>query len=187
MLSENMSRAMNVQVNREFYSSYLYLSMSAFFESLGLKGMASWMRVQAGEELVHAMKMYDYIVCEGGRANMLAVESPKFSWSSPEEAFQQVWDHERAVTGLIRNLMNVAIMDNDDSAKRFLQWYVNEQVEEEESSDNVLKNVKAAGNDPHALKNVDRELGQRRFRFPRGYGIFPNVAQQDVTIGSLKK
>jgi ferritin len=83
--------------------------------------------------------------------------------------------------------MNVAIMDNDDSAKRFLQWYVNEQVEEEESSDNVLKNVKAAGNDPHALKNVDRELGQRRFRFPRGYGIFPNVAQQDVTIGSLKK
>ncbi len=187
MLSENMSRAMNVQVNREFYSSYLYLSMSAFFESLGFKGMAGWMRVQAGEELVHAMKMYDYIVFRGGRANMLAVEAPKFSWSSPEEAFQQVWDHERVVTGLIGNLLNVAIMDNDESTKDFLQWYMDEQVEEEESSDSVLKKVKAAGNDSNALKNVDKELGKRRFKFPTGYNIFPNVDQQGVTIGSLKK
>jgi len=187
MLSENISRAMNVQVNREFYSSYLYLSMSAFFESLGFNGMASWMRAQAGEELVHAMKMYDYIISEGRQANMLAVEAPKSSWSSPEEAFQQVWDHERVVTGLILNLMNLAILDNDESTKSFLQWYVNEQVEEEESSDNVLKNVKAAGSDPKALQEVDRALGQRRFRFPRGYSIFPSAVQQDVTIGSLKK
>ncbi|MDD1757872.1 MAG: hypothetical protein LUQ22_03980, partial [Methanotrichaceae archaeon] len=80
-----------------------------------------------------------------------------------------------------------AILDNDESTKSFLQWYVNEQVEEEESSDNVLKNVKAAGSDPKALQEVDRALGQRRFRFPRGYSIFPSAVQQDVTIGSLKK
>jgi ferritin len=172
MLSEKMTEALNGQANRELYSSYLYLSMSAYFESINMKGLASWMRVQAGEELVHTMKMYDYVISAGGRARMLAVEEPRFSWGSPLEAFQQVWDHERAVTGLIMALVGVAEAEKDQATRSFLQWYIDEQVEEEESSDTVLKKVQAAGDDKAALLAVDKELGERRFKFPRGYNIF---------------
>ncbi len=186
MISQKMMDALNRQANREFYSAYLYLSMSAYFESLKMKGMANWMRVQAGEELVHAMKMYDYVVAAGGRGKMLAVEEPQFSWASPVEAFQHVYNHERAVTGLINALVGVAVAEKDDATKNFLQWYIDEQVEEEESSDTVLKKVKAAGNDANALQAADKELGQRRFKFPRGYNIFPFGAE-GITIGSLKK
>ena len=103
MLSEKMNEALNVQANRELYSSYLYLSMSYYFESINMKGFAHWMRLQAGEELVHTMRMLDYAAGKGGRAKMLAVEAPQFAWTSPLQAFQHVWDHERVVTGLIQN------------------------------------------------------------------------------------
>ena len=186
MLSEKMNEALNVQANRELYSSYLYLSMSYYFESINMLGFASWMRVQAGEELVHAMKMLDYVASAGGRAKMLAVEAPQLSWASPEAAFQHVWNHERAVTGLIHALVNVAIAEEDEATKSFLQWYVDEQVEEEESSDDVLNKVKAAGNDSAALQAADRELGSRRFKFPRHFEIFPYAALRGRTIGSLK-
>jgi ferritin len=176
MLSEKMNEALNVQANRELYSSYLYLSMSAYFESIGKKGFASWMRVQAGEELVHTMKMLDYVVAAGGRARMLAVEEPRFSWASPLEAFRHVWDHERVVTGLIHNLVDVAASEKDEATEKFLQWYLDEQVEEEESSDQVLNSVRAAGDDSAALQAADLELGKRRFKFPSGFAIFPYSA-----------
>jgi ferritin len=176
MISEKMNEALNVQANRELYSSYLYLSMSYYFESINMPGFASWMRVQAGEELVHTMKMLDYVAKAGGRAKMLAVEAPQLSWTSPLNAFQHVWDHERVVTGLIHSLVNVAVTEKDDATKNFLEWYVKEQVEEEESSDNVLKLVKAAGDDRIALKAAEKELGQRLFKFPRGFQIFPSRA-----------
>ena len=173
MLSEKMNEALNVQANRELYSSYLYLSMSYYFESIDKQGFAHWMRLQAGEELVHAMKMLDYVAGKGGRARMLAVEAPRFSWASPLQAFQHVWDHERAVTGLIQALVKVAEEELDEASLAFLQWYVIEQAEEEESSDNALNKVKAAGNDRAALEAADKELGQRSFKLPRGFDIFP--------------
>jgi ferritin len=178
MLSEKMNEALNVQANRELYSSYLYLSMSYYFESINMLGFAHWMRLQAGEELVHTMKMLDYVAGRGGRARMLAVEAPKFTWDSPLQAFQHVWDHERAVTGLIQALVKVAEVELDEAALEFLQWYVSEQVEEEESSDNALNKVKTAGNDRAALEAADKMLGQRSFKFPRGFEIFPNVGAQ---------
>jgi len=184
MLSERMNEALNVQANREFYSSYLYLSMSYYFESIGMGGFASWMRIQAGEELVHALKMLDYVASAGGRARALAVEAPRAVWGSPLEAFQQVWDHERAVTGLIHALVETALAERDEATRSFLQWYVDEQVEEEESSDDVLIKVRAAGEDEAALQAADRALGQRRFKFPRGFEIFPFLSR--TTIGSLK-
>ncbi len=186
MLSQTMTDALNKQANREFYSAYLYLSMSAYFESLGKAGMANWMRVQAGEELVHAMKMYDYVIASGGRAKMLAVEEPESSWTSPVDAFQHVWNHERAVTGLIKTLVGVSLSEKDDATNKFLQWYLDEQVEEEESSDTVLNKVKAAGSDASKQQVVDKELGQRRFKFPRGYNIFP-FGTSGASIGSLKR
>ena len=173
MLSEKMNEALNVQANRELYSSYLYLSMSYHFESINMKGFAHWMRLQAGEELVHTMKMLDYVAGRGGRAKMLTVEAPQFTWTSPLHAFQHVWDHERVVTGLIQTLVKVAEKELDEVTKEFLQWYIKEQVEEEESSDNVLNKVKAAGNDMAALEVADKLLGQRSFKFPRGFEIFP--------------
>jgi ferritin len=173
MLSEKMNEALNVQANRELYSSYLYLSMSYHFESINMKGFAHWMRLQAGEELVHTMKMLDYVAGRGGRAKMLAVEAPQFTWTSPLQAFQHVWDHERVVTGLIQTLVKVAEEELDEATKEFLQWYIKEQVEEEESSDNVLNKVKTAGNDKGNLEAADRVLGQRSFKFPRGFEIFP--------------
>jgi len=173
MLSEKITEALNGQANREIYSSYLYLAMSAYFESTALKGLAIWMRVQAGEELVHAMKMYDYVVASGGRGRMLAVEAPPFAWGSPLEVFDHVYKHERVVTGLIKDLAAVAVAERDEATRTFLQWYIDEQVEEEESSAGVLEKVKAAGGDRAALAAVDRELGSRRFKFPRGYTIFP--------------
>jgi ferritin len=172
-LSQKMTDALNEQANRELYSSYLYLSMSAYFESIRMKGLASWMRAQAAEELVHTMKMYDYVIEAGGRARLLAVEAPQFTWGSPLEAFQNVYDHERVVTGLIHAVMNVAVAESDKATQDFMQWYVKEQVEEEESSEEVLNKVKAAGDESAALKAVDQELGQRSFKFPKGYSIFP--------------
>ncbi len=176
MIAEKMVDALNVQANRELYSSYLYLSMSYYFESTGMAGFAHWMRVQAGEELVHTMKMLDYVAERGGRARMLAVEPPRSDWPSPLQAFQQVWDHERAVTGLIHALVKVAEAEKDDQALAFLQWYVKEQVEEEESSDAVLKAVVAAGENPAALAEADRKLGERGFRFPRGFEMYPELS-----------
>lgn len=188
MLSEKMAQALNGQANRELYSSYLYLSMSAYFESIGLRGFANWMRVQAGEELVHGMKMYDYVIDAGGRGRILAIEAPQLAWASPVEAFQTVYNHERVVTGLIKSLVNVAISEKDVATKNFLQWYLDEQVEEEESSDMVLNRALAAGSDPRLLAAADRELGQRRFKFPGGFNMFPYGQQPEgTTIGSLKK
>jgi ferritin len=178
MLSERVNEALNIQANRELYSSYLYLSMSYYFESINMKGFASWMRVQAGEELVHTMKMLDYIANAGGRAKMQAVEAPQLSWNTPLDAFQHVWNHERMVTKLIHSLVNVAITENDEATKNFLQWYVLEQEEEEESSDNVLKLVKAAADNEAALQAAEKELGQRTFKFPRGFDIFPRTSMQ---------
>lgn len=178
MLSEKIIESLNVQANRELYSSYLYLSMSYYFESINMKGFAHWMRLQAGEELVHTMKMLDYVAGKGGRAKMLAVEAPKFAWATPLQAFQHVCDHERVVTGLIQTLVKVTEEELDEATKEFLQWYIKEQVEEEESSDNVLNKVKAAGEDKTALEAADKELGQRSFKFPRGFEIFPYAGSQ---------
>jgi ferritin len=182
MLGEKMNDALCVQANRELYSSYLYLSMSYYFESINMKGFAHWMRLQAGEELVHTMKMLDYSAGSGGRARMLAVEIPPFTWSSPLHAFQHVWDHERAVTRLIHSLVKVSEELKDEKTGQFLQWYVKEQEEEEESSDKVLNLVKAAGDNRAALEAADKELGQRRFRFPRGFEIFPYGISASATL-----
>ena len=184
MLSPRMNDALNGQVNAELYSSYLYLSMSAYFEAQKLRGLASWMRVQAGEELVHAMKMYDYVVSTGGRARFPAVDAPPFEWASPLNVFENVYNHERKVTGLINALMDMAMAEKDSNTQAFLKWYVDEQVEEEESSGEALNKVRAAGTDTKAIQSFDKDMGQRKFKFPRGFVMFPY--NQETTIGAMK-
>lgn len=166
MIGKKMQEALNEQVNAEFYSAYLYLSMVAYFESKNLSGFATWMRAQTQEEVMHAMKIYDYVNERGGRVTLKAIEGPPTEWDSPPAAFEAAYQHERKVTGLINDLVNLAIEEKDHAANTFLQWFVNEQVEEETSVDNVVQNLKMAQDAPGAMFMIDRELGQRVFTPP---------------------
>jgi len=168
MLSEKVQEAFNKQLNAELYSSYLYLSMSAYFESISLKGFANWMRCQAQEELVHAMKFYSFITERGGTVTLTAVEGPPSRWGSPVSAFEDAYAHERKVTALINNLVDLTLEERDHASNTFLQWFVTEQVEEEASADEVVQMLKLAGDKGGALFIIDRELGTRVFTMLAG-------------------
>ena len=166
MLSKKMQEALNSQVNAEIYSSYLYLSMSAYFEAINLKGFANWMRMQAKEEMVHAMKFYDYINERGGRVLFDTIEAPPSKWDSAITVFNDTYQHEQKVTGLINDLVNLAISEKDHATNNFLQWFVSEQVEEEASASEVLNKIKLTDNVPSGLFMLDQELGARVFTMP---------------------
>jgi ferritin len=166
MLKENILKALNSQLNAELYSAYLYLSMEAYFESIDLSGCANWMRAQAQEELTHAMKLYDYIVQRGERVTLSTIEGPQIEWDSPVAVFEHVYEHEQKVTGLINNLVDLSVSESDHATNNFLQWFVAEQVEEEESASSVLQRMKLAGDSKSGLFMLDSELGQRVFTPP---------------------
>ncbi|MGB3477708.1 MAG: ferritin [bacterium] len=170
MIKENMQQVINQQINAEMYSAYLYLSMSAYFESINLKGFANWMKAQAQEEIVHAMKFYDYINERGGRVLLPAIEEPPTQWDSPLAVFEYTYKHEQKVTGLINDLVNLAISEKDHATNSFLQWFVAEQVEEESSADEVVQKLKLVGERGGDLFMLDRELGQRVFAPPAAIG-----------------
>ena len=166
MLKEKIQAALGKQLNAELYSSYLYLSMSAYFQSISLPGFANWMRVQAQEELVHAMKFYDFINDRNGRVMLQKVDGPPTEWSSPLDVFESTYQHEQKVTGLINDLVNLAVAERDHATEIFLQWFVAEQVEEEASADEVVQKLKLMGDSSSGLFMLDRELGQRVFTPP---------------------
>ncbi len=161
MISEKMNKAFNEQVNKEMHSSYLYLSMSAWLAENGLPGFATWMREQADEEYEHCMRIFDYILERGGSIDLTAVAAPKTKWKDVEEVVKDVVDHEAMVTGLINNLMDVALQEKDHAAMIFLQWFVAEQVEEEASVGEVLDKVRLVGTNSGALYHLDMELAKR--------------------------
>jgi ferritin len=167
MLKNTIQDALNAQMNAEIYSAYLYLSMSAYFESLNLKGFANWMRVQAQEEMMHAMKFYGYIAERGGRVKTAAIEAPPTDWDSPLAVFTHTLKHEQKVTALIHGLVDLAAGEKDHATANFLQWFVGEQVEEEASADGIVQQVKLAGESPHGLLMLDKEYGQRVFQPPQ--------------------
>lgn len=166
MLNNDMEKALNAQVNAEMYSAYLYLSMSAYFQSKSLGGFASWMRVQAQEEMVHAMKLYDFINERGGRVILEPIEAPPTEWDSPLATSEAVYEHEQKVTGLINELVELALEKHDHATNIFLQWFVSEQVEEEDSANDVVEKIKLMGDARGGLFMLDRELGQRVFTPP---------------------
>lgn len=163
MLKEKMLSAFNEQTNWELYSAYLYLSMAAYFESIGLKGFANWMRVQFQEELLHAMKFFDYIINRGGKVELSVIEKPPTEWKSANDAFQSAYKHEQKVTSLINDLVNLSLSESDHAAVNFLQWFVNEQVEEESSFSDILNKLNLISGSKEGLFMLDRELGQRVF------------------------
>ncbi len=168
MIKDNVQKALNDQLNAELYSSYLYFSMSAYFESINLPGFANWMRIQAQEEMSHVMKFYDYLNERGGRVLMAAVAAPRTEWNSPVEVFEDTYAHEQKVTGLINDLADLAMEARDHATIAFLQWFVSEQVEEEASVDGVLQRLKLAGDRGGGMFMLDQELGSRVFTPPAG-------------------
>lgn len=166
MISQKMTDALNAQINAELYSSYLYLSMSAWFNSTGLPGFANWMRAQAKEEDFHAQKMFDYLLERGGKVELQAIDKPQTDWDSPLDVIQAVADHEAKVTGLINDLVNCALDERDHASNIFLQWFVAEQVEEEASVGEVLDRMKLVGKDSAGMFAMDMEMGKRIFTEP---------------------
>jgi ferritin len=166
MLNTNIQDALNSQINAELYSSYLYLSMSAYFDSQNLTGMANWMRIQAQEELTHAMKFFDFVNERDGRVVLTQVGAPKTEWTSPLDVFEDVLAHEKKVTGLINELVDLSLTEKDHAANIFLQWFVTEQVEEEANASTIVDKLKLIGDTPVALYMLDGELGQRTLPSP---------------------
>src|SRR4030042_292230 len=151
MLSKKIENAINKQINAELWAAYLYLSMSAYFESINMGGFAHWMRVQAKEELIHAMKFYDHIVERLGRVTVTAITAPPTNWKSPLHAFEDAFKHEQKVTGLIYDIVNIAQTEKDHATDSMLKWFVDEQVEEENQTDQIVQKLKLIGNNTGAL------------------------------------
>jgi len=148
-------------VNREYYSAYLYLAMSAYFESATMKGFAKWMRMQAKEEQVHGDKFLDYLIARGGKVTLGAIEAPKAKWASAGKVFEEVYAHEQKVTGMINALVELAIKEKDHASFEMLQWFVKEQVEEEEHASEILAQIKTVGDVPGHLFYLDYHLAKR--------------------------
>jgi ferritin len=161
MLKKIMETALNKQINRELYSAYLYLSMAAWFESINMKGFAHWLRIQFREEQTHAMLIYDYVIAKGGTVTLTAIDAPKTKWKSAGDAFKDVLAHEQKVTGFINDLVDLAIKENDHATNNFLQWFVKEQVEEEENATEIVSKIGMIGDIPGHLFCLDKELSKR--------------------------
>jgi len=161
MLGKKVQDAINEQIRNELYSGYLYLSMSAYFEANNLPGFAHWMRVQAEEEQEHALKFFDFVHDRGGRVTLKAIEQPPAEWDSPLAVFEHTLEHEQKVTSLIHQLYALALTEKDYATQVTLQWFVDEQVEEEKSATEIVETLKLAGAKGQALVMMDRALGQR--------------------------
>lgn len=169
MISEKMNTALNEQVNKEMYSAYLYMSMSSACSAMGLKGFATWFMSQYHEEMFHAMKLYGYIQSQDGEIRLQTIAEPPAAFENPLEMFTKTLEHERFVTRSINELMELAIGEKDHATQIFLQWYVSEQVEEEETDNDILSQLKLIKDSPHGLLMLDRELGARAVSVPTDF------------------
>ncbi len=161
MISEKMQEALNEQVNKEFYSAYMYLAMSAYCDTIGLPGFSNWMRMQYEEESLHVTKMFDYILDQGGQVHLKVIEEPPKEYGTPLEVFEKTLEHEQYVTGLIHKLMDLAIDERDYATQTLLQWYVTEQVEEESNVNDVVAPLRMVGEDKGGLMMIDQQLALR--------------------------
>ena len=162
MLSERMQETLNQQINIEFSAAYGYLALTAYFEDLDLKGFAHWMRVQHEEELVHAHKVFDFVNDRDGRVTLTAVDTPRASWDSPVDAVAGALEMERANSQQIYKVVETAMDERDHATHAFMQWFVNEQVEEEAQAGSILQQLRLVGDSNNGLFLMDRELGQRQ-------------------------
>lgn len=163
MLNKKIEEALNAQINAEMWSAYLYLSMSAFCHSIGNKGMATWFEVQFKEEQDHAQIFFNYINSRGGRVSLSPIDAVPFEWASVLDVFEQTLAHEQKVTGLINNLYAIAAQENDFATMSTLKWFIDEQVEEEDTARTIIDNLKMIKDNGYGLYMLDKELGARTY------------------------
>jgi ferritin len=162
MTNAKMFKALNEQVAFEYYSGYMYLSMSAFLADAGLPGCGRWMRAQADEELLHAHKFFDFILSRGGRVILQGIETPPNSWKNVLDVFQAALKHEQLVSSRINTLIELALSSKDYAVHTFLQWFITEQVEEEDSFAAIINQLKLIKGEGQGLLLIDRDLGLRQ-------------------------
>ena len=170
MLSESITKALNDQINAELYSAYLYLSMSAYAEDAGLKGVANWMWVQTKEETAHAMHMYQYVLDRGESPVLKTIDAPDAAFAGIKDLFEKTLAHEKMVTERINKIATLAMQENDHACYQFIMWYVNEQVEEESNASDLLSKLELIGDNRHMLLSFDQDLATRIYNnpFPTG-------------------
>lgn len=161
MIPKELEKAFNEQIKKELESAYLYLSMAAYFEHENLEGMAHWMKKQAEEEVGHAMKFFEHINERGGRVELYALAEPKKDWSSPLDVFKHTYEHEQKVTASINSLVELAKKLNDNAALVFLNWFVNEQVEEEANAQKIVALLERIGDNAAGIIMLDSQLAKR--------------------------
>jgi ferritin len=171
MIGEKTKNAMNEQIKYELESFYIYLSMAAYFHGRNLDGMAHWMRCQAHEEMIHAMKFYDHIINRSGTVTLLDIKQLKTIWKTPLEAWQDAYAHEKFITGKIHDLVKLARKESDFASETLLNWFTNEQIEEEANTDKIARQLDLIGDSKEGLFMLDRELGTRAF--PAGSPLDP--------------
>lgn len=167
MIKEPVRKILVEQVNKEFYSAYLYLSMSTYFANAGLLGFANWTRVQTQEENAHAMLMYDFLISRGEKVELSSIQAPPNDWNSPLKVMEEILKHEEYVTGLINNIICVAEENKDRATMSYFNWFVDEQVEEEANSQDIIAKLKLIGDDKSALYLLDKDLSARVFVQPQ--------------------
>jgi len=172
MLKKKIENEINKQINAELWSAYLYLSMSSYFSSINLNGFANWMWIQTREEVSHAMRFYSYVNERGGRVILDPIQKVPKEWKSPLHVFEETYKHEQKVTALINDLVNLAISEKDHATTNMLQWFIDEQVEEEGSADEILQKLKLIEKDKGGLFMIDQELGKRMFTPPADLDMY---------------
>lgn len=169
MVSKKLENALNDQINYEFFSAYLYMSMSNYASRNGLRGFAKWFMTQYHEEMLHAMKIYEYIQRRGGTVKLKTVNEPDHEWNGPLDLFEKTLIHEKSVTKRFNDLIDLSLEEKDHATHIFLQWFVSEQVEEEENDNDIIAQLKLIDNDTSALLTFDKELGSRAVTVPTDF------------------
>ena len=160
---KSVEEILNKQINAEFWSAYLYLSMSSYLAQKGLTGFANWMRVQYQEEVSHALKIFDYVIARGGNVKLEPIAAVETDWKGIKEIFDSTYEHECKVTHMIHNCYETALKERDHATANMLQWFIDEQAEEEESALEIIDKLKMVGDNGAALYMMDKELGARTF------------------------
>ncbi len=161
MLSKKLEEALNEQINAEFWSAYLYLSMSSDMADKGFSGISNWFAIQFKEEQDHAMKILNYVLSRGGRVELKPIKEVETEWKNPLKAFEETLKHERVVTSLINGLYDLASQEKDYATQSMLKWFIDEQVEEEESAQDIIAKLKLIGDNGYGLYQIDKELAAR--------------------------
>ena len=165
MINDKMLKAFNDQITREIYSAYIYLQMAAWFEEKSLEGFAQWMKVQSQEEMAHAMVFWNHVYERGGQVELGALEKPPVAFASPQEVFEKALEHEKYISDSINKILDLAIESSDHASKPVLNWFVEEQIEEEDAPTRIIEKLKMIG-DGNGLFMLDKEMGVRTFNMP---------------------